>query len=85
MIALSVPQVVQEMCARIGLVTGRGLAGNIRIFFSKRVLYVCTALLFMANAFNIGADLGAMARYSRDPDYDLQALVGETGCSKRAK
>lgn len=53
---------VQEMCARIGLVTGRGLAGNIRVFFSKRVLYVCTALLFMANAFNIGADLGAMAK-----------------------
>jgi len=53
---------VQEMCARIGLVTGRGLAGNIRVFFSKRVLYICTALLFMANAFNIGADLGAMAK-----------------------
>src|SRR5690348_12216799 len=30
---------VQEMCARIGMVTGRGLAGNIRVFFSKRVLY----------------------------------------------
>jgi len=54
--------VVQEMCARIGLVTGRGLAGNIRVFFPKRVLYVCTALLFFANAFNIGADIGAMAK-----------------------
>jgi NRAMP (natural resistance-associated macrophage protein)-like metal ion transporter len=54
--------VVQEMCARIGLVTGRGLAGNIRVFFSKRILYLCTALLFAANAFNIGADLGAMAK-----------------------
>lgn len=53
---------VQEMCARIGLVTGRGLAGNIRVFFSKRMLYICTVLLFMANAFNIGADLGAMAK-----------------------
>jgi NRAMP (natural resistance-associated macrophage protein)-like metal ion transporter len=53
---------VQEMCARIGLVTGRGLAGNIRVFFSKRMLYMCTILLFMANAFNIGADLGAMAK-----------------------
>src|SRR5687767_4954403 len=53
---------VQEMCARIGMVTGRGLAGNIRVFFSKRVLYVCTALLFMANTFNIGANLGAMAK-----------------------
>ncbi len=54
--------VVQEMCARIGMVTGRGLAGNIRVFFGKRLLYVCTALLFMANTFNIGADLGAMAK-----------------------
>jgi NRAMP (natural resistance-associated macrophage protein)-like metal ion transporter len=54
--------VVQEMCARIGLVTGRGLAGNIRIHFSKRVLYLCASLLFIANAVNIGADLGAMAK-----------------------
>lgn len=53
---------VQEMCARIGMVTGRGLAGNIRVFFGKRLLYVCTALLFMANTFNIGANLGAMAK-----------------------
>lgn len=54
--------IVQEMCARIGLVTGRGLAGNIRKHFSRRLLYVCTLLLFGANAFNIGADLGAMAK-----------------------
>src|SRR4029079_11304224 len=54
--------IVQEMCARIGLVTGRGLAGNIRTYFSRRVLYICTILLFAANAFNIGADLGAMAK-----------------------
>lgn len=53
---------VQEMCARIGMVTGRGLASNIRTHFSKRVLYICTILLFAANAFNIGADLGAMAK-----------------------
>jgi NRAMP (natural resistance-associated macrophage protein)-like metal ion transporter len=54
--------VVQEMCARIGLVTGRGLAGTIRTHFSKKVLYSCTLLLFCANALNIGADLGAMAK-----------------------
>jgi len=53
---------VQEMCARIGMVTGRGLAGNIRIHFPRKVLYVCTLSLFAANAFNIGADLGAMAK-----------------------
>jgi NRAMP (natural resistance-associated macrophage protein)-like metal ion transporter len=54
--------IVQEMCARIGLVTGRGLAGNIRIHFPKKMLYFCTLLLFSANTFNIGADLGAMAK-----------------------
>ena len=54
--------VVQEMCARIGLVTGRGLAGNIRTHYSRKVIFICTVLLFSANAFNIGADLGAMAK-----------------------
>lgn len=54
--------IVQEMCARIGLVTGRGLAGNIRIHFPKWVLYITTILLVVANTFNIGADLGAMAK-----------------------
>ncbi len=54
--------IVQEMCARIGLVTGRGLAGNIRQHYSKKILYTCAILLFGANAFNIGADLGAMAK-----------------------
>lgn len=54
--------VVQEMCARIGLVTGRGLAANIRFFYPKWVLYFCALLLFVANTLNIGADLGAMAK-----------------------
>ena len=54
--------IVQEMCARIGLVTGRGLAGNIRQHFPRWVLYSCAGLLFFANSFNIGADLGAMAK-----------------------
>jgi len=54
--------IVQEMCARIGLVTGRGLAGNIRLHFPKWVLYITTSLLVIANTVNIGADLGAMAR-----------------------
>ncbi len=54
--------IVQEMCARIGLVTGRGLAANIRQYFPKWVLYLATSLLFLANTLNIGADLGAMAK-----------------------
>lgn len=53
---------VQEMCARIGLVTGHGLAANIRRSYPKWALYLVTALLFIANTFNIGADLGAMAK-----------------------
>jgi NRAMP (natural resistance-associated macrophage protein)-like metal ion transporter len=69
--------VVQEMCARIGLVTGRGLAGNIRVYFPKRILYVCALLLFMANAINIGADLGAMAKAAQllYPKLNFGALV----------
>jgi len=68
---------VQEMCARIGMVTGRGLAGNIRVFFSARILYVCTILLFAANAFNIGADLGAMAKATQllQPRLNFGVLV----------
>jgi len=53
--------VVQEMCARIALVTGRGLAANIRLHFPRKMLYGSTGLLFFANALNIGADLGMMA------------------------
>ena len=68
---------VQEMCARIGLVTGRGLAGNIRQHFSKRVLYFCTVLLFAANTINIGADLGAMAKAAQllAPELSFNLLV----------
>lgn len=54
--------VIQEMCARIGIVTGRGLAANIRLYFPKWVLLLCAILLFIANTVNIGADLGAMAK-----------------------
>jgi NRAMP (natural resistance-associated macrophage protein)-like metal ion transporter len=53
--------VIQQMCGRIGLVTGKGLAGVIREHYPGRVLYVTVALLVIANTINIGADLGAMA------------------------
>ena len=53
---------VPEMGARIGLVTGRGLAANIRQYYPRWVLYIATSLLFFANTLNIGADLGAMAK-----------------------
>lgn len=68
---------VQEMCARIGLVTGRGLAGNIRLHFPRRLLFLCALLLFAANAFNIGADLGAMAKAVQllHPKFTFTSLV----------
>lgn len=69
--------IVQEMCARIGLVTGRGLAANIRLFFPPWVLYTCTILLFVANTLNLGADLGAMAQATQliYPNFDFGLLV----------
>ncbi len=53
--------VVQEMCGRIGTVTGNGLSGVIRKFYSRQILFVAITLLIVANTINIGADLGAMA------------------------
>lgn len=57
--------VVQEMCARIGIVSGQGLAANIRRHYSSGALYMVTALLFFANTLNIAADLGAMSAGTR--------------------
>lgn len=61
-LTLPLMAIVQEMCARIGLVTGRGLAANIKKYFPKSVSYICAILLLVANSFNIGANLGAMAQ-----------------------
>ena len=52
---------VQLMCARLGLVTGRGLAGVVRRNYPRSVLWGACTLLIVANVFNIGADLGGMA------------------------
>jgi NRAMP (natural resistance-associated macrophage protein)-like metal ion transporter len=52
---------VQLMCARLGLVTGRGLAHGIRLRYSRWVLWGACALLAVANITNLGADLGSMA------------------------
>jgi NRAMP (natural resistance-associated macrophage protein)-like metal ion transporter len=53
--------VVQEMCARIGLVTGGGLAAVIRKKYSRKIVLPIVSLLLFANTINIGADIGAMA------------------------
>lgn len=52
---------IQEMCGRIGMVSGTGLAGTIRKYYSKRLLYFAIITLAIANIVNIGADLGMMA------------------------
>ena len=52
--------VIQEMCGRIGMVTGKGLSGVIKKHYSKKILYFAVTLLAIANIINIGADLGAM-------------------------
>ena len=52
---------VQLMCARIGMVTGRGLAGVLREHYPRWLLWLSCGLLLVANTVNIGADLGAMA------------------------
>ncbi len=69
--------IVQEMCARIGLVTGRGLAANIRQYYPKKVLYTVSILLFAANTLNIGADLGAMAKAAQllNPKLSFSSLL----------
>jgi len=52
---------VQTMCARIGMVTGRGLMGALRRKFPRRVLASAAAALLITNTINIGADLSGMA------------------------
>ena len=51
---------IQEVSARIGRVTGDGIAGNIREHYPRWLLHVIVALLLGANIINLGADLGAM-------------------------
>ena len=52
---------IQEMCGRIGMASGTGLAGVIKKYHSKRLLIIMVSLLAIANIINIGADLGIIA------------------------
>ena len=61
--------VVQEMCGRIGIVTGKGLAGVARKHYSKPVLFFSVGLLAIVNIINLGANLGAMVS-------SVQLLIG---------
>ncbi|MDE1924075.1 MAG: divalent metal cation transporter [Gammaproteobacteria bacterium] len=59
-IAFPLMAAIQSLCARIGRVTGRGLAANIKSAFSPGVLRAVVALLLIANTLNIAADVAAM-------------------------
>ena len=52
---------IQLMCARLGMVTGTGLAAAVRIYYPRWVLWGACSILVVANVINIGADLGGMA------------------------
>ena len=52
---------IQEMCGRIGMVTGTGLAGVIKKHYGRKMLLGAVLVLAITNIINIGADLGAMA------------------------
>ncbi len=56
---------VQLMCARLGMVTGRGLAGVVRRRYPRWVLWSACTLLIIANVVNIGADLAGMSEVTR--------------------
>jgi len=55
---------VQEMCGRIGAVTGHGLAAVLKEHYPKWLLFACVIALLGANIFNIYADLNVMAASS---------------------
>src|SRR5665811_1344999 len=52
---------IQEMCGRIGMTSGMGLAGVIKKTYSRGLLYFSVILLIIANTLNIAADLGIIA------------------------
>ncbi len=63
MAVLTLPMMaaIQDMCGRIGLVSGHGLAGVLRRHFPRPVVLGAVALLFVANTFNVGSDIAAIA------------------------
>ncbi|HPV23836.1 MAG TPA: divalent metal cation transporter, partial [Casimicrobium sp.] len=56
---------IQMVSARLGCLTGRGLAANIKAQFPKPVLYTIVSLLLLANTINIAADIAAMGEALR--------------------
>ncbi len=74
---------IQMISARIGRVTGHGLASNIRRRYPAPVLYAVVALLFIANTINVAADIAAMAESVHlvaDGPTQLYAVAFGAGC-----
>ena len=67
--------VIQEMCARIGLLSGNGLAALIKKKYNTKIVYPISGLLLIANTINIGADLGAMSASVRIIFPDVPLVV----------
>jgi NRAMP (natural resistance-associated macrophage protein)-like metal ion transporter len=71
---------IQEISARIGRVTGRGIAGNLKKHYPNPVVYSIVTLLVVANVINLGADLGAMGAALKlligGPQFVYAALFG---------
>ena len=60
-VTLPLMAVVQYLCAKIALVSGRGLAGVLRLHYPRKVLYPAIACLVVANTINAGTDIAAIA------------------------
>jgi len=52
---------IQFICAKVGMVSGRGLAGVLQVHYPRPLLYGAVLALFAANTINVGADIGAIA------------------------
>ncbi|HYY96631.1 MAG TPA: divalent metal cation transporter, partial [Pyrinomonadaceae bacterium] len=60
-VTLPLMAAVQFVCAKIGMVCGKGMAGVLRDHYPRWVLYLAVTLLFVANTINVGTDIGAIA------------------------
>ena len=60
-VTLPLMVVVQHICAKIGMVSGRGLAGVLQRYYTKKLLYPVVMGLVIANTINAGADISAIA------------------------
>lgn len=61
LVTLPLMSVVQYLCAKIGMVSGMGLAGVLRNYYSRWLLYPAVLSLLVANTINAGTDIGAIA------------------------